>query len=73
MFMCVENPLSLDKCIIIISTAKSDPDCWIVKTSNSGRTIGKSYSSIGPKGLRRHAVQSSREGKDVVRAISSCV
>ena len=68
--MCVENPLSLDKCIILISTDRNNPERWYIKTSNSGRTIGKSYSSITPQALRRHAMQAVRNKLAEVRFLS---
>ena len=46
MWLCVENPLNLDKSIICITSAKKDPKHWTVRLSSDRRTIGDSCSYV---------------------------
>ena len=43
MWLCVENPLTLNKSIILITSKKESPTHWIVRLEDNRRNIGSNY------------------------------
>ena len=59
MWLCVENPLNLDKSIICVTFAKKDPKHWTVRKSSDRRTIGGSYFYVRQSNMDKAAFQAS--------------
>lgn len=66
MFICLENPLTLYKCMILVSTKRSGDEYWYVKQSNDTRYVSSSGSYLSPSTLTRLAYTASKEGKKEV-------
>ncbi len=62
MWLCVENPLTLCKSILCISSAKKNPNHWAVRMSSDRRNIGGNYRCFCKSDLERHAFQATRAG-----------
>jgi hypothetical protein len=59
MWLCVENPLDLNKCIICVTTAEENPHAWFARVQTDRRDIGGSYNSAGPLHFRKLAFKST--------------
>lgn len=64
MWLCVENPLDLNKCIICVATKKTDPHDWFVRVQYDRRDIGSSYNQVGPTYFRKMAFKAALNEKD---------
>ena len=66
MWLCVENPIDLNKCIICVTTSKVDPHDWYVRVDSRNRTIGGSYNQAGPVHFQKIGFKSTlKETKEV--------
>ena len=53
LFICYENPINLEKIIVLISTNITDPKGWYIRHSTDRRTVGGNYNFINKKYLRK--------------------
>jgi hypothetical protein len=60
MWLCVENPITLAKSVICVTSAKSNPKHWTVRMSSDSRSVPGSTSYVYPSTLNRAAFQASR-------------
>lgn len=73
MWLCVENPLDLNKCIICVATKKTDPHDWFVRVQYDRRDIGSSYNQVGPTYFRKMAFKAALNEKDRPAEVSGFV
>lgn len=67
MWLCLENPLTLNKCMILVSMKLGGGDRWFVKMSNDSRGVGGSVAYLYPSNLQRLAYTAMKEGNLEVR------
>lgn len=63
LWLCIDNPLDLNKCIISITTSKDLTKChqWYIRIQNDRRDVGSSYNQITPEYLQKLAFKASLE------------
>jgi hypothetical protein len=66
MFMCYENPITLNKLIISVTSAEANPDKYVVRISNDTRKVPGSSSYCSLDHLRRIGYSAKKEGKKEV-------
>jgi hypothetical protein len=74
LWLCIDNPLDLNKCIISITTSKDLTKChqWYIRIQNDRRDVGSSYNQITPEYLQKLAFKASLE-KDPPAEVSPIV
>lgn len=63
MFMCYENPITLNKLIISVTSEEAKPDKYVVRISNNTRKVPGGSSYCYPDNLRRMGYLAKKEGK----------
>lgn len=63
MWICVENPLDLNKCIIMVATLKENPHDWYVRVQSDRRDIGGSYNAGGPAHFKKIGFKASLDAE----------
>jgi hypothetical protein len=66
MFMCYENPITLNKLIISVTSSVAKPDKYVIRMSNDTRRVPSSSSYCYLDGLRRIGYIAKKEGKKEV-------
>lgn len=64
MCLCVENPLTLNKCIVLVTTKKENPHHWFVRVHDDRRNLGGSYNQASPTYLRKMAFKACQSGAE---------
>jgi hypothetical protein len=59
MWLCVENPIDLNKCIILVTTKKDNPHHWFIRVQDDRRNLGGSYNQAGPNYFKKMAFKAS--------------
>ncbi len=59
MWLCVENPIDLNKCIILVATKKESPHHWFIRVQDDRRNLGGSYNQAGPNYFKKMAFKAS--------------
>lgn len=66
MFMCYENPITLNKLIISVTSNEASPDKYVVRMSNDTRRVPGSSTYCYLDQLRRIGYKAKKEGKKEV-------
>jgi hypothetical protein len=66
LFMCYENPITLNKLIISVTSNEVNPDKYVVRMSNDTRRVPSSSSFCYAEQLRRIGYRAKRAGKKEV-------
>ena len=64
LFMCYENPITLNKLIISVTSAEAQPDKYVVRISNDSRKVSSGSSYCYPDNLRRIGYNAKKAGKN---------
>lgn len=59
LWLCVENPLNLQKAIICVTSAKTTPQEWYFRVQSDSRQVGQTYYVAGPSYFDRLAFKAS--------------
>jgi hypothetical protein len=63
MWICLENPFTLNKCIILVSSKIENPTYWCVNASNDSRTVSSTVSFASPSHFKRLAYTAAKAGQ----------
>jgi hypothetical protein len=66
LFMCYENPITLNKLIIAVTSEEAKPDKYVVRISNNSRKVPSGSQFCYPDNLRRIGYLAKKEGKKEV-------
>ena len=58
-WLCVENPFTLNKCLIAVTTRKEDPHDWYVRVESGLRDISSNHSKVALPYLQRLGFKAS--------------
>ena len=73
MFMCVENAVSFNRSIILVTTRKENPHSWFVRIQDDRRDFGRTYDEFSSDYFRKLAFKASLEAKESGKVSSSSI